>query len=356
MPRYIVMSKLSATGLRSAKSGPDGLSDVLADIERAGGKVVEQHAVLGPFDFFTVIDVRDNDTAQLVELGERQNGHVTHELIPAIDLSLFARLMGRSTENTGPYKWQVSWPARLVRRAFEGHAYLNVTKQYFKPLTVLGAEKFDTLGGKPAIFIANHTSFMDGPAVFAALPKRYRRKTAWPAAADRFFVKGRKEFRKQGWWFSLVYNSFPMKRGGGKSALAYTGWLIEKGWSIVIFPEGARTSSAKLARFRMGPAILATTHGLPVVPMYLEGLAAIRPKGSQAMTPGPVVVRVGDPIRFPPGTDAADANRVLHRAVSAMGHEAAEARRAARAASMTVDLRDQAQPAATPEASVSTGR
>jgi 1-acyl-sn-glycerol-3-phosphate acyltransferase len=154
---------------------------------------------------------------------------------------------------------------------------------------------------------------------------------AFPAAADRFFIKGRRDPRKQGWWFSLVYNSFPLKRGGGSSALAHTDWLIEQGWSIGIFPEGARTSAAKLARFRMGPAILAVKHGVPVIPMYFEGLAAIRPKGSRQMTPGPVTVRVGAPLRFARGSDAAAANRELHRAVSALGEEAAAARRSRRA-------------------------
>ena len=191
-------------------------------------------------------------------------------------------------------------------------------------------ENFDLVQG-PALFIANHASFMDGSAVMAALPRRYKSKVAWPAAADRFFIKGRKELRKQGWWFSLMFNSYPMKRGGGSAALEYTDWLIKKGWSIVIFPEGARTSSAKLARFRMGPAILATRHNLPVVPMHLEGLGAIRPKGSREMTPGPVTVRVGRPITFAPGTDPKVANKLLYDTINNMHLEAAEVRRAARA-------------------------
>src|SRR5690606_24905030 len=168
-------------------------------------------------------------------------------------------------------------------------------------------------------------------AMYSALPNRYRSRIAFPAAADRFFIRGRRELRKQGWWFSLVYNSFPMKRGGGRQALAHSDWLIERGWSIGIFPEGARTSAAKLARFRMGPAILATTHGVPVVPMYLDGLGAIRPKGSRQMQPGPVTVRIGAPLRFPVGSDASAANRQLHHAVSELGAAAAAARRAARA-------------------------
>ena len=50
------------------------------------------------------------------------------------------------------------------------------------------------------------------------------------------------------------------------------------------------------------------------------------------MNPGPVTVRVGQPVRFAPGTDPADANRELYHAVQALGEQAAQARRAARAA------------------------
>jgi 1-acyl-sn-glycerol-3-phosphate acyltransferase len=256
---------------------------------------------------------------------------VTHTIIPAIDLQLFTRLLGRSTANTGPYRWQTWIPARAVRRLFRRYAYTGIVDKYFKPLRIIGDAHFDDVKG-PAIFIANHTSFMDGPAMFAALPRRYRGKTAFPAAADRFFVKGRRDPRLQGWWFSLVYNTFPLQRGGGRATLAHADWLLDKGWSIGIFPEGARTSAAKLARFRMGPAILAVGHGVPVVPMYMEGLSAVRPKGSRELTPGPVTVRIGPPLRFGAATDVAEATRDLHRAVEALGRQAADARRAARAA------------------------
>jgi 1-acyl-sn-glycerol-3-phosphate acyltransferase/uncharacterized protein with GYD domain len=347
MPKYVVFSKLSTKGLRVARDGGAPLAGLNAAVADAGGKVLEQLAMIGPHDYCTVVEVRDNDAAQLVELAEQGDGEATHELTPAIDVALFSRLLERTTETTGPYRWQIWWPARLVRRVMERYAYSGVSAKYFKPLNIIGAEHMASLRG-PAIFIANHASFMDGPALRAALPRRYQHKIAWPAAADRFFVRGRKEWRKQGWWFSLVFNSFPLRRGGGRAALAHADWLLDKGWSIGIFPEGARTSAAKLARFRMGPALLAVAHGVPVVPMYLEGLAAIRPKGSQEMRPGPVTVRVGPPLQFAPDTDPADANRALYRAVSALAQEAAEVRRAARPVGRVVDFAVPSPPSARP--------
>ena len=331
MPRYIVLSKLSCTGHLKAKQTGKLHPALAGALEEQGGKVLEQYQLFGEYDVCSLIEVRDNDTAQLVELACSESTD-RHAMIPAIDLALFARLLGRSTATTGPYRWQISWPARIVRRVYGRSVYTNIARQYFKPLTVIGREHIEDLKG-PAIFIANHSSFMDGPAMYAALPSRYKSKTAWPSAADRFFIKGRKELRKQGWWHSLMFNSFPLKRGGGRAALAHADWLLDKGWSIGIFPEGARTSSKKLARFRHGPAILAVDHQVPVVPIYLDGLAAIRPKGSSQMQPGPVTVRIGPLVRFPPGADVGEATKALQRAVTELADQAAQVRRAQRAAS-----------------------
>jgi 1-acyl-sn-glycerol-3-phosphate acyltransferase len=330
MPRFIVFTKLSGEGLRSFETEPERLPDMRGEVERLGGKVIEHYALLGPYHFMTVVDVRDNDAAHLLRIADRGAETSARSMLPAIDLKLFVRLLGQSTENTGPYRWQIGLPARVARRLIHlREGYRVDARKYFKPLTIVGGHHVDQVRG-PAIFIANHASFMDGTAMYCALPKRYQHRIAFPAAADRFFIKGRKELRKQGWWFSLAYNSFPLKRGGGRAALAHADWLIEQGWSIGIFPEGARTSAHKLARFRHGPAILALTHDVPVIPMYLEGLKEIRPKGSQEMTAGPVSVRVGAAIRFAPGTGVEEATRTLHRAVERLGREAAEERRSAR--------------------------
>ena len=56
------------------------------------------------------------------------------------------------------------------------------------------------------------------------------------------------------------------------------------------------------------------------------------------MTPGPVTVRVGEPLRFTAGSDAKEANRRIFHAVDALRLEAAEARRAARAQQQARDL------------------
>jgi long-chain acyl-CoA synthetase len=116
-------------------------------------------------------------------------------------------------------------------------------------------------------------------------------------------------------------NTFPIQRGGGRAALGYAEWLLDRRWSLVIFPEGTRSTTGKLAHFRHGVSILALAKNVPVVPIYLDGLRDLRPKGAREIRVGPVQVRIGDPIRFAPGTEVSDATRTLYRTMERMREE-----------------------------------
>jgi len=124
---------------------------------------------------------------------------------------------------------------------------------------------------------------------------------------------------------TLTMNNFPIHRGGGKAALGYAEWLIDRRWSLVIFPEGTRSTTGKLAPFRHGVSILALAKQVPVVPIYLDGLRELRPKGALETRVGPATAFIGKPIRFPAGTAVADATRTLYRTMEAM-REAARRR------------------------------
>jgi 1-acyl-sn-glycerol-3-phosphate acyltransferase len=112
---------------------------------------------------------------------------------------------------------------------------------------------------------------------------------------------------------------------------------------VAIFPEGGRASGSKMGKFKPGPALLAIAKQVPVIPLYMDGLSAIRPKGSKANEPGPVDVWVGEPLTFGPDTDAAEATRVMFNAVDWLRRQAAATHRPARPP--TVDLTAKPDPA-----------
>ncbi len=165
----------------------------------------------------------------------------------------------------------------------------------------------------PLLVIANHTSHFDTVIVLHTLPRNIWGHLAIVAAADRMYRE-----RVKGMLHSLRYNAFPITRGGGREALAYSQWLMSKGWSLLIFPEGKRSRTGELMPFRGGPAILALGLNVPVLPIYIKGASDILPPGSPVSRPAPVLVRIGKPFSFPEGTTIPEANAAMEGAVRAL--------------------------------------
>ena len=320
MPRYVLLTRLNAQGFAAIRSQPELIAEARRAMEALDAKIVQQFALIGPFDFLTIVEAPHNLAAARAVTEREATGRVHTDVLPAIDLDVFVRLLGQTTETLGPYPWQIGRWAQLARRLLRYHTMTRYVWKHCKPFEVEGRERLDGLAN-PAIFIGNHSSHMDAFVLFTALPERFRRRVAFGSAADRWFLKGRKGIQKQPWYLSLTMNSFPIQRGGGKAALGYAEWLLDRRWSLVIFPEGTRSTTGKLAQFRHGVSILALAKSVPVVPIYMEGLRELRPKGSQEIKVGPVHVRIGEPIRFTPGTEVSDATRALYKAMERMREE-----------------------------------
>jgi len=73
MPTYVLLSKLTPEGRKTVKDRPNRIREVNKEIEGYGAKVVSQFAVLGPYDFVTILDAPNNETVARVssELGSR---------------------------------------------------------------------------------------------------------------------------------------------------------------------------------------------------------------------------------------------------------------------------------------------
>ena len=101
MALYIMLSTLSESGRKVLRERPGWIKKVNADVERMGARVVAQYAVLGPYDFVTVIDAPDNAAISRisVELGAR--GGVQGMTMAAIPLDQF---IGGLEDNGRPAK------------------------------------------------------------------------------------------------------------------------------------------------------------------------------------------------------------------------------------------------------------
>ncbi len=213
-------------------------------------------------------------------------------------------------EYGGPHHWQIQPWARVVRRLMRHKEYTRWVEEYCKPLTVVGQDRLDKLSS-PAIFIANHQSHMDTPVILESLPEHIKDNIFFGAAADRWFVKGKKKLILQPWYQSMVLGNFPIVRGGGSKTLAYARWLLDEGCNICVFPEGTRAQSDELGEFRHGVTLLARAAGVPVVPVVLQGLREMRPKGSRTITPGPASATILDPIHLSQDIEIEQATKIL---------------------------------------------
>lgn len=216
----------------------------------------------------------------------------------------------------GPQRWQTQWWARLARRAWRYRAYTRWVNQACTELAVGGKEHLEQVQG-PCIFIANHQSHLDTLVVYESLPERIRRRLFFGAAQDRWFLRGQKKTVLKPWYQSLVLGNFPIMRGGGSNALSYATELVQKGEHIFLFPEGTRATGESLGEFRHGVALLATRLGVPVVPIYLSGLKALRPKGARGVVPGAAAIEFLEPQQFAADTPVAEATAALQSAMNA---------------------------------------
>ncbi len=319
MPNYVMLSRYSTDALRSISADPEHLLQLRTALEAREAKVLYEFQVLGEWDHCTIFEASDNFRAYHATLGQELTDAVDTELLPAIDLELFKRLIVSESGTVGPHEWQIKWWAKLARAMMRWHGYSRWVWEACKPLTVTGREHFNGIRG-PCIVVGNHTSHLDALVLFHALPQRVKWNIYFGAAADRWFVTGRPELVMQPWYQSLVMGTFPIQRGGGSRALDYPKWLIKHGANLVIFPEGTRSTSRKMAKFRHGVSILATELNVPVVPIYLVGLNKLRPKGSREIHPGPAGAHFQPAVHIAPGTSVPDATKAIYDALNSV-HE-----------------------------------
>lgn len=312
MATYVVFTKLTLDGAKALVEEPERLLAVEEQVAQLGAKITQQFSVLGPYDFVTFIEAPDNATVMNAAYEIGGLGSVRLNVVPSIELGRFTKLIHAAACRTEPHRWQTQLWARVARRTARPWVMMRHMRRLCQPFTVEGLEHLRNFRG-PAIIIANHSSHFDTPAVLNALPSRLRERTAIAAAADRFY-----RLNQRTWWFSLFWNTYPIARGGGSAALDYSMWLLQHRWSILIFPEGGRFKPGELQHFRHGPTILAMQAKVPVVPLYLDGLHLIMPRGERYPRPGPVSVHIGTPVSLEGVASVPEGTALLEQAVRAL--------------------------------------
>lgn len=141
---------------------------------------------------------------------------------------------------------------------------------------------------RSCVIVANHASGADILVLLSTLPMQVR------------FLAKRSIFRLPFLGWSIAAAGFiPVDRGDSRRSLATVEAALAKlkgGRCVVVFPEETRTRTGQLLPFKKGAALLALRSGLPLLPVGIAGSFHILRRGSLLVTPGTVVLAVGESI------------------------------------------------------------
>ena len=180
------------------------------------------------------------------------------------------------------------------------------------------------------LVIANHVTYLDVAWVLPALPARFRNRLATAMGGERLtgmrvpprslnpflrFVR-----RLNYFLVTTLFNVFPLpQQSGFLKSFEFAGHLADRGWNVLVFPEGLTSETGAMIEFRSGIGLLAQHLEIPVVPMYLGGeIFRIKTERSRFNRPGAVTVAIGEPVRFSKAQSAQEIAAELERRVRAL--------------------------------------
>jgi long-chain acyl-CoA synthetase len=190
---------------------------------------------------------------------------------------------------------------------------------------VRGRENLHGLHG-PVLVISNHVTYLDIAWILPALPARFRNRLATAMGGERLArmrrppkemnLFGRLHERLDYYLALSLFNVFPLpQQSGFLKSFSFAGDLADRGWNVLVFPEGQTTVDGSIVAFRSGIGLLAKQLNIPVVPVRLAGLYDLKQKNGILARPGHVKVVIGQPVRFSPDQDANEIAGELERRV-----------------------------------------
>ncbi|HEY6348515.1 MAG TPA: AMP-binding protein, partial [Candidatus Angelobacter sp.] len=211
------------------------------------------------------IDLRDREFSQVNTVADLE------------DLVKKSLATSKSNPVDYPYSpWAQRWPVTWIRIFIYYLLVWPATVIMARP-KIIGRERLKNFRG-PALVISNHVAYLDVGFILKALPPRLRHRLGTAMAGEML-----REMRHppRDWFFlrrwisklryalvAALFNVFSLpQRAAYQESFQYAGRLADKGYNVLIFPEGKRTQTGEMAEFRKGIGLLATRLNLPIIPM-----------------------------------------------------------------------------------------
>jgi long-chain acyl-CoA synthetase len=224
------------------------------------------------------------------------------------------RMLQGKLPSRAPYHyptWVQRWPTTWVRLA----AYYLLLRPAVSLLgwpRISGRENLRGVRG-PVLVVCNHIDDVDVGFVQTALPTRFRHRLATATGGEaleslRTSPPGRRwlarAYDRVKWILGVsLLNLFPLPREAGfRESFAFAGESVDRGYSVLVFPEGRHTTDGEILPFRAGVGLLANNLAIPIVPMRIDGLFTLKHAKKKIALPGKIRVKIGAPVRFPRDT------------------------------------------------------
>jgi len=240
------------------------------------------------------------------------------------DLEILLR--GSSSQRVGYHypRWALHWPVSWLRVIIH-YVLLRPAVLLLGWPRVTGRENLLGVHGS-VLVVCNHIDDVDVGYVLTALPARFRHRLAAAAGGEAmellrtppptrgFFGR---VFDRVSWIMgAALLNIFPLpQQAGFRQSFAYAGECIDRGYNVLIFPEGRHTQDGKLLPFQSGIGILSKSLQIPVVPIKIKGLFGVKASGRKFALPGQISVHIGKPMTFRVEENPAIIAQQLHKSI-----------------------------------------
>jgi long-chain acyl-CoA synthetase len=279
------------------------------------------------------VDLNETAVSQATTIGELER------MMREVQTTSGARGQMRTNKQYRYPRWTQRWPVTWIRTLVYHVATWTATTILAKP-RVIGRKKLSGLSG-PFLVVSNHVTYLDIGFVLYALPFRLRTRLAAAMIGERLMalrhplpenaaIRQSPEKGFAGWFWSVqdrinyaltvaLFNVFPLpQRSGFRDSFEYAGESADRGYSILVFPEGKRTDDGSLLPFQKGVGLLANRLNLPVLPMRIDGLFEYRVRGQRFVGPNKITVRIGEPVQFPASANPETIAKELERRMKAL--------------------------------------
>ena len=255
-----------------------------------------------------LLGVIEEETGIFVDDEALQADTTVGELVAMVEAARGAQRDQRA------WRWPLSPLVRAVGLACQV-ALIYPFVHLFYRVRVTGLERLHAIDG-PYLITPNHCLHLDNGIILTRLPFDIRWKLSVAAAAETIY-----DNPIQGALASILANAFPLQREGGiRKSLELLGARLDKGFNVLIYPEGKLTLGGPLQPFKAGAGLIAVEGGTPIVPVKLKihSMSIIDKRRLPARLRGDVELVVGEPMWFDSTMDHAAATTRLEAAVAAL--------------------------------------